>query len=1061
MKMKRCLSLVLSAVTAFTVAASCPVAAEADQKETVYTENEEVTEPLKNAGAVLEELPENDELFEGYVNELFYGSYGIETFGNFAEGKLEGNDAVAYGILKENIKKVASGELSDSRFLIPFQAFGVPAEGYSASDLGIASIMENGQISEAAKNALAKKISVNLRNVLDYLLADCPYEFYWFDKTAGVGQSSYRMSATSQTIKLVGEGITYSFSVADEYRDKDAAEPAYTVKSALAQSAKTAADNAKAIVSKYEGYSDYDKLDNYRKEICDLVEYNTPAAEDKETPYGNPWQLIWVFDGDESTNVVCEGYSKAFQYLCDMSDFFSPNLKCYTVTGVMVGGTGAGGHMWNIVTMDDQKNYIVDVTNCDGNSIGNPDKLFLAGAVYKENIVDGAGTSHGDGYEVAIKGQGEIEYVYDDSVEKMYGDGILTIADTKFSYDYIESGRFDSGIEWTLDKYGFLNIKGSGDMPVPTDVTDTTNAPWSEFRDQITRVVVEQGITSVSNWAFAYVGELSEIILPEGLRTIGMTAFAGSKIKKLKLPESVERIDPLAFAYCGSLTEIEIPENVTEIGAGAFLDCGSLTAFTVNPSNSSFVFENGILYDKNKTTVNFCTKKTGREITLPNTVTSINYYGFNGCDSLVRITIPDSVKNIYEEAFANCTSLREVCFLGECPEFHDTEASGDSPASSVFSGDNLTIFYPKDKEASWAARQEEGFAGAESVIFKASCETHEWAEEFTVDRPATCIQAGLKSKHCKVCGMIGETAEIPAGHNYGEWETVKPQTCTESGQQKRVCGTCKEEQTQEIAAAGHTWDSEFTIDKEPACTAPGSKSKHCGVCGEKDPETVTEIPAKAHSLTKKTEDGVEYYLCGECHKTFRDADGNEEFTITKKDNKIPVERITVSAISTKIAAGKKVTLETGVFPANASNRKLIWESNNPAYATVSADGIVTTKKAGKGKTVTITVKAADGSGKSASITIKLMKDVVKKVKILKAQKRLKAGRSLRLKAQITGSGKKLNKSVKWISSNEKYATVSSNGVVKANSAGKGRKVKITAMATDGSNKKATVKIKIN
>ena len=68
---------------------------------------------------------------------------------------------------------------------------------------------------------------------------------------------------------------------------------------------------------------------------------------------------------------------------------------------------------------------------------------------------------------------------------------------------------------------------------------------------------------------------------------------------------------------------------------------------------------------------------------------------------------------------------------------------------------------------------------------------------------------------------------------------------------------------------------------------------------------------------------------------------------------------------------------------------------------------------------------------------------------------------MKLKAQVTGSGKKINKTIKWTSSNEKYATVSSKGVVKALSAGKGKTVKITAKATDGSNKKATVKIKIN
>ena len=95
--------------------------------------------------------------------------------------------------------------------------------------------------------------------------------------------------------------------------------------------------------------------------------------------YGNPWQVIYVFDNNPLTNVVCEGYAKAFQLLCNLSNFENASVKCYTVTGEMAGGTGSGGHMWNIVTMDDGLNYIVDITNSDTGSVGQDGKLFMAG----------------------------------------------------------------------------------------------------------------------------------------------------------------------------------------------------------------------------------------------------------------------------------------------------------------------------------------------------------------------------------------------------------------------------------------------------------------------------------------------------------------------------------------------------------------------------------------------------------------------------------------------------------------------------------------------------------
>ncbi len=174
---------------------------------------------------------------------------------------------------------------------------------------------------------------------------------------------------------------------------------------------------------------------------------------------------------------------------------------------------------------------------------------------------------------------------------------------------------------------------------------------------------------------------------------------------------------------------------------------------------------------------------------------------------------------------------------------------------------------------------------------------------------------------------------------------------------------------------------------------------------------------------------------------------------------VKVGSISLSAVSGKIAAGRKIQMTASVLPANAVNKTVIYKSSNTKYAAVSASGKVTVKKAGAGKTVTITATAADGSGKSASYRIKIMKNAVKSVKI-KGAKAVKAGRKLKLKTVVKTTGKKVNKKLKWTSSNSRYASVSSSGVVKTKKAGKGKAVKITAMATDGSNKKSTVRIKI-
>ena len=176
--------------------------------------------------------------------------------------------------------------------------------------------------------------------------------------------------------------------------------------------------------------------------------------------------------------------------------------------------------------------------------------------------------------------------------------------------------------------------------------------------------------------------------------------------------------------------------------------------------------------------------------------------------------------------------------------------------------------------------------------------------------------------------------------------------------------------------------------------------------------------------------------------------------------KVNVTKISLSTTTKTVQAGKKATVKAAIAPTNATNKAITWTSSNTKYATVNSKGVVTTKKAGIGKTVTITAKAKDGSGKKSSIKIKIVKNVkVSKIKLKASSKTVKAGKKVTVKAAITPVNA-TNKKVTWTSSNKDYATVNSKGVVTTKKAGKGKTVKITAKAKDGSGKKATIKIKI-
>ncbi len=374
---------------------------EVEQKK--QDESDMITGELETV-VVDEGLPDNDELLEGYFEQQLYGGDGIELYGNVGGDKLTGDNKAIYEKLKAGIAKIASGETASTEILVD------KTYTWTAAELGLAAITKDN-----VRDAVAKKVGeiVDTRSILSYLLMDCPYELYWYDKTTGMftpyGINYNSGSATVSNIRM-------QFAVAGEY----AGTEKFTVNTSKTAASKKAAETAQSIVAKHAGKPDYEKLVAYRDEICKLVSYNHAAADDDKTAYGNPWQLIWVFDGNTGTNVVCEGYSKAFQYLCDLSTFTS-DTACYTVNGIMSGGTGAGRHMWNIVTIDGS-NYIVDVTNCDEGESGS-DILFLAGA----------SGSVADGYAVPT-GAINIGYTYSSDQLSLLGNKVLTIASSKYVY---------------------------------------------------------------------------------------------------------------------------------------------------------------------------------------------------------------------------------------------------------------------------------------------------------------------------------------------------------------------------------------------------------------------------------------------------------------------------------------------------------------------------------------------------------------------------------------------------------------------------------------------------
>jgi hypothetical protein len=134
-----------------------------------------------------------------------------------------------------------------------------------------------------------------------------------------------------------------------------------------------------------------------------------------------------------------------------------------------------------------------------------------------------------------------------------------------------------------------------------------------------------------------------------------------SDIKGIILPATLTGIGDFAFFGCSGLTSVTIPVGVTSIGDGAFI-CGGLTAFTVAAANTAYSAQDGILYNKNKTTLMCVPQANSGSLTnLPSTLTSIGDGAFAFCTGLAGVTIPGSVTSIGEAAFVS-TGLTSVTF---------------------------------------------------------------------------------------------------------------------------------------------------------------------------------------------------------------------------------------------------------------------------------------------------------------------------------------------------------------------------------------------------------------
>jgi len=455
----------------------------------------------------------------------------------------------------------------------------------------------------------------------------------------------------------------------------------------------------------------------------------------------------------------------------------------------------------------------------------------------------------------------------------------------------------------------FWKCSSLASVTIPDSVTSIGEYTFSQCTS-LTSVTIPGSVTSIGEYTFSQCTSLTSVTIPDSVTSIGGQAFYKcTSLTSVTIPDSVTSIGEQAFSYCKSLTSVTIPDSVTSIGDGAFASCTSLTGIWVAEGNSHYSSDaSGVLFNKDKTTLVQC-PGTLAACMIPDSVTSIVGYAFDGCASLTSVTIPDGVTSIEKRAFSYCKSLTSVTIPDSVTSIGLSAFEGCKSLTSVTIPDSvtsigesafgacisltsvtipdsvtsinwyafyncksLTDVYYAGSEAQWKAISISSTGNDDllnaNIHYNYVSHTHSYKDVVTAP---TCTEKGYTTHTCSCGDSYVDTYTAALGHAWDSGKVTKQPTATETGIRTFTCTRCSETKTETIPKLTHEHSYKAVVTA-PTCTAKGYTTHTCS-CGYSCVDTYTDALGHAWDngkVTKEptaTETGIKTYTCTRCGET--------------------------------------------------------------------------------------------------------------------------------------------------------------------------------------------------